>query len=374
MQSGTYQIYSKDDLMVLFVLIMLILLILLSVALYNYFTAPVFKPVKELKSAVPLLSVLIPARNEEDNIGTVIQSLIKQDYKNIEVIIGNDSSSDSTSSIINEYSDRYDYIREIEIPSLPDGWSGKNYVLHNLEKASKGELLLFIDADVIIKEGAIKAAVSYLNISGADILSVFPRQLMYTQAEKLIVPLLNLFLLSLLPLVQVYRSGRVSFSAGIGQFIMFRRNAYNKIGGHESVKDRVVEDVVLIHSAKRKGLKVLTMLDGGLVSCRMYNGFRNAFNGFRKNFYKGTSLNKIAFITLLSLYCFTLIIPFILVFFNILYIIPVILILTMRLLISAKSGQDISIILLHPLQILFMYMIGINSAFAETTEWKGRRV
>jgi cellulose synthase/poly-beta-1,6-N-acetylglucosamine synthase-like glycosyltransferase len=360
--------------MMLLILIIIFLLISLTIAVYNLFSAPVFRRTGvNGNNSTPLVSVLIPARNEESNISECLDSLSKQDYRNIEVIAGNDNSSDNTSLLIDQFADKFSFIRKIEIPLLPEGWSGKNFAADTLYRNSHGNLILFIDADVTLDRSAISSAVNYMNNYNADVLSVFPSQDMKGIGEKIVVPLLNFFLLSLLPLIKVYKSNNISLSAGIGQFILFRRSAYEITGGHKAVKNKVAEDLELIRSAKRNRLKVLTLLDEGLVSCRMYNGFTDAVNGFTKNFFRGTSLPVVLFIIFLTVYITAFFSPFLLVFFNPGYLLPLFLILVIRLSISIRSRQPLTDLLLHPVQMITFYMIGIRSViYGDKVKWKGR--
>jgi cellulose synthase/poly-beta-1,6-N-acetylglucosamine synthase-like glycosyltransferase len=374
-QADISLISLQDEKMILYYVIMSILLLLFLISVYNYYTAPVFTAKYNDKSYRPLISILIPARNEEKNIRNLLESLLAQDYDNIEVIVGNDNSSDSTPAVVDEFAENFTFISGINIPPLPEGWKGKNHAAHILSSQARGRLLLFIDADVMIEAGTISSAAAYMNETEADIMSVFPRQLIYSPAERLIVPLLNFFLLSLLPLREVYRSSRISLTAGIGQFMIFKQSAYDLTGGHISVRNKTAEDMELVRLAKKKKLKVLAMLDGGLISCRMYDSLKQAYMGFVKNFYSGTSLSAPVFIVMLFIYCSALILPFLLIFLNIYYIIPLVMILIMRLIISIKSGQEVINILLHPFQIITMFIIGISSVILKgNIQWKGRRV
>jgi cellulose synthase/poly-beta-1,6-N-acetylglucosamine synthase-like glycosyltransferase len=374
-QADISLISLQDEKMILYYVIMSILLLLFLISVYNYYTAPVFTAKYNDKSYRPLISILIPARNEEKNIRNLLESLTVQDYDNIEVIVGNDNSSDSTPAVVDEFAENFTFISGINIPPLPEGWKGKNHAAHILSSQARGRLLLFIDADVMIEAGTISSAAAYMNETEADIMSVFPRQLIYSPAERLIVPLLNFFLLSLLPLREVYRSSRISLTAGIGQFMIFKQSAYDLTGGHISVRNKTAEDMELVRLAKKKKLKVLAMLDGGLISCRMYDSLKQAYMGFVKNFYSGTSLSAPVFIVMLFIYCSALILPFLLIFLNIYYLIPLVMILIMRLIISIKSGQEVINILLHPFQIITMFIIGISSVILKgNIQWKGRRV
>jgi chlorobactene glucosyltransferase len=190
----------------------------------------------------------------------------------------------------------------------------------------------------------------------------------------MIVPLLNFFLLSLLPLLQVYKSRRVSFTAGIGQFILFRRDAYERTGGHLRFSTKIAEDLELLREAKKRGITLMTAVDRGLVQCRMYQGLSESINGFSKNFYAGSGLSPLKFFLLLSFYVFIFLVPFVLVFTSPIYIAPLMMILLIRIIIAKLSRQDLLQVFFHPLQMMLMYYVGLRSLFLKKKEWKGRLV
>jgi cellulose synthase/poly-beta-1,6-N-acetylglucosamine synthase-like glycosyltransferase len=359
--------------MLLVILVTLPLLIFTSVAVYNYLTAPVFIN-NNSKTHSPFISVLIPSRNEENNLSGCLAAITNQDYTNYEVIVGDDNSTDSTGEIINRYAEKFSSLKKLTIPPLPEGWMGKNFAAHNLYSASKGELLLFVDADVIADRTTLSSAADYLQSRNADVLSVFPGQKMYTLGEKLVIPLLNFFLLSMLPLKKVYTSENKAFTAAIGQFIMFRRDAYKKTGGHAAVRNRIAEDIALAKLSKQMDLKLLAMMDGGLVTCRMYNSYTEASDGFTKNFFRASSLPAPVFFISLTIFWIIFFIPFPALFFNPGFLLPVVLILIIRFLISLKSRQNIAEVLLHPFQMIFFLLIGLRSLFSGGSTWKGRKV
>lgn len=358
----------------------IILIIALSVfciiSVYNFFTAPVLKKSSLTPKGEKLVSVLVPARNEEKNISDCIKCIINQDYKNIEVIILDDNSTDNTYKIVSEFVNSK--IKMLQGEPLPQNWLGKNWACHQLSQQANGEYFLFIDADVELKENVISSAVWELENSNAVLLSIFPTQKIKTLGEHLIVPLMNWLLLTFLPLKFVYSSRSQSFVAANGQFMLWRKTAYQELGGHQTVKNKVVEDMELARLAKRNNLKIKTILGGNLVFCRMYNSFDEAYYGFQKNFYPGFSVNY---------YIFTIIILFIFIVFTFPILIitnktvswlPVLLILVSRITVSIRSTQNwIVNILLHPLQMVFMLWIGFLSIIRfkkKSLVWKSRNI
>jgi chlorobactene glucosyltransferase len=352
---------------------------LLLVAVYNYYTVPAAE-IKPGMTGTPELnlSVLIPARNEETNIGRCLDSLLKQNYKNYEVIILDDNSEDKTAEIATRFVNNDKRFTLLKGNILPGGWLGKNYACHQLYKAAKFNHLLFIDADVILKENALKSAVWLFSNKQAGMLSLFPTQIITGITAYFIVPLMNWILLSFLPLKKVYSSPDKKYIAANGQFILINKDVYEQSGGHLSIKNEIVEDMELAKNVKQKGFRVVTGVGGNNVYCKMYNNFSESFTGFAKNFYPGFKINRQLFYMLLILIQLLFLFPFIAVFFNTAYIIPVFLILGQRMLISIISRQPLIInLIFHPVQMFVLFITGIFSSAAAGTNkltWKGRHI
>ena len=283
----------------MFIDLLIISLSIFSViSIYNLFTAPILAKCTPQVSDQKLVSVLIPARNEEKNIAKCIEGMINQDYPNKEIIILDDNSTDKTFEIASSiHSDNLNIIKGKELPS---DWLGKNWACNQLSSVPKGDYLLFIDADVDLKPSAISSAVYEMNTSNATLISIFPTQIIKSFGEYLIVPLMNWLLLSFLPLRFVYSSSNKSFIAANGQFMLWKKDDYKRLGGHNKVKNKVVEDMEIARLVKLNLLKVKTMLGGELVLCRMYNSLSESYNGFQKNFYAGFSINPILFLIIIS--------------------------------------------------------------------------
>jgi glycosyltransferase involved in cell wall biosynthesis len=160
-----------------------------------------FQPPLSVCRSNPLVSILVPARNEEKNIATLISCLIKQDYQNIEILIFDDMSTDNTAELIKNAAKLDNRIKYFSSGSLPEGWLGKNFACHTLSEMARGKYFLFLDADVIIGDQVIENSLASLERDTLGLLSCFPVQVMYTMAEKIAVPNMNYILLSLLPLV-----------------------------------------------------------------------------------------------------------------------------------------------------------------------------
>lgn len=326
----------------------------------------------------PLVSILIPMRNEENNIVHLLNSIINQDYNNYEVFILDDHSNDNSYQVARSYLNKISNLQIIKGKELPNDWLGKNWACHQLSNYANGDLLLFVDADVCLNTKALNTLISYCYKYNLDTLSVFPTQIMNTFGEKLVVPLMNWVLLSFLPLILVRKSKFRSLVAANGQLLLFKKEVYQKIGGHLKVKNHPVEDMQLARNIKNYGYKIGTYLGGNLVKCNMYDGFKSSVNGFSKNFYKGFHTNWLIFILFVIIISISNITPFIFIFFNILYIIPILLIIVNRVILSYLSKQEVfTNILLHIPQFIVFLLVGILSVYKTKfgkNIWKGRQI
>jgi chlorobactene glucosyltransferase len=233
----------------------------------------------------PRVSVLVPARNEEKNIGPCVESLLSQSYPDYQVIVLDDNSTDGTGAVLSSLSSEYEELQVINGQSLPDGWLGKNWACHQLAQHAEGELLMFVDADTRHHSESISSAVSVLMADNADLLSAIPRQETVTWAERLVIPIIPWSIVSLIPLAIAYRVRLPVLSAAIGQFILFRRSAYEQIGGHSAVRESPVEDFALARRTKAAGLR-WRLVDGtNRVECRMYTSGREVVQGVSRTLF-----------------------------------------------------------------------------------------
>jgi cellulose synthase/poly-beta-1,6-N-acetylglucosamine synthase-like glycosyltransferase len=324
----------------------------------------------------PLISILIPARNEEKNIGSLVKSLLDQDYKNIEILVFDDQSEDKTAGIVmNLEKSSGGKVRLISSEGLPQGWLGKNHACHKLAGVAAGEYFLFIDADVILKKGLIKDALGHVSKNHLALFSIFPQQIMKTFGERISVPIMNWVLVSLLPLSLIRNSRKPAFSAANGQFMMFKARVYRKELPHERFRDHKVEDIAIMKFMKKRSYKVDTMLSGGQIQCRMYEGFMDAVNGFSKNvieFFGGSVFLLVVYALITGFG------GFVIYFFTPLFVLYLFILLTIlhRMIVSILSRQSIIYnILFVPFQ-LFAFVVITTKAlivrFSGRYVWKDR--
>ena len=232
----------------------------------------------------PKVSILVPARDEEDSIGPCVQSLLAQDYGDFEVIVLDDDSRDRTPAVLAGL--KADRLRVLTGRPLPDGWNGKVWACRQLADAARGELLLFTDTDTVFQPETIRLAVNAMAASHADLLTAITANRVVTLGEQLTVPFVPWSLLSLLPLIVTRLLPRSAvFTTANGKFMLFRREVYDAIGGHDAVKDDATEDIAIARSARRRGYRWALLDATPLVSARMYSGLRDAVDGFSKNLF-----------------------------------------------------------------------------------------
>jgi chlorobactene glucosyltransferase len=233
----------------------------------------------------PRVSILLPARDEERSIVEAVESLAGQDYADFELVVLDDCSSDRTPDLLRQLAERFDNLRVVEGKPLPRGWMGKLWACDQLSREATGELLLFTDADTRHRPETLQQSVARFQEDGLDLLTGIPYEETVTWAEKLVLPVLPWAILSFLPLGLAYRWRRPSFTAANGQFMLFRRESYDSIGGHAMVRDSVVDDMALVRLVAKQGMKwrLFDMTD--LIRCRMYRSAREVFDGLSKNLF-----------------------------------------------------------------------------------------
>ncbi|NEW81842.1 MAG: glycosyltransferase family 2 protein [Mariniphaga sp.] len=339
----------------------------------------IFKPelLKSIHKGYPLISVLIPARNEAENIGVLLTDLINQNYKNIEIIVFDDQSDDQTVEVVSALAENDSRIKLVRSGGLPVGWLGKNFACYSLSEYANGNYLLFLDADVRISGDAIQSAVAYADKYHLGLLSVFPKQMVMSKGEKLTVPIMNYILLSLLPLPLVKWSSFRSLAAANGQFMLFDSSIYKSLNPHETVKNCKVEDIEIARYFKGNKIHIACHLGNESIRCRMYSGFGEAVGGFSKNIisFFGNSFVLAVIFWFITTFGF---IPVLISFsFNI-FVAYIVMLLMIRLFVAIASHQRIwdSFLYFIPQQLVMgvvMIRSFLNKYFFHY-QWKGRSI
>ena len=374
------------------------LLLILANILANFRAFDGLRPAEPPENP-PLVSILVPARNEERSIEACAGSLLRQDYPNCEVIVLDDHSDDGTGAIVEQlFADAKNQrpnltVRLLRGEPLPEGWTGKNWACHQLSQAARGEFLFFTDADTEHAPGTVTAAVAYSQRNRAGLLSAWPRLLTVTPGEKLIVPVIVLIGFAFCPFwLQRWIQEKPERAAGHdvrgmgvanGQFMFFSRRAYVRIGGHEAVRAHVVEDLTL-------GRQIAALMPEGerLFNCdalqfstvRMYRSFAETWEGFTKNIRAAFDDRGVMFWLFGCAQAAVFFWPFIAIF-----LVPaplrwvvglqIAIIFFIRFLLAARFRTSRFGALLHPVGVLLMMLIGLNSwrlSKGRGVVWKGR--
>ena len=266
------------------IIAMIVSLYVFAVTLWNLF----YKLRLPKRSAVTegqLVSVCIPARDEEQNIGQCLDSLLKQSYTNIEIIVCDDGSSDGTWRILRSYAEKYPRVRVFQGKEKPSGWKGKAFALQQCTDRAGGEVLYTADADTVHSSEAVAWALERLKERKIDAFTAMPRQVTGSLGEKLVVPMVYLpaFLVPF-ALLNNHRLKGVVF--GIGQLFVFRTEAFRAVGGMEAVRKHITDDVAMGRVLRKAGYRYEFLDARGHVECRMYGNFKDSVRGFLKNFYE----------------------------------------------------------------------------------------
>ncbi|MBN1350931.1 glycosyltransferase [candidate division KSB1 bacterium] len=352
----------------------------LAVAIVNIIFGPALINAPGLQQS-PEVSVLIPARNEERNIGACLTGMLAQDYPEFEVIVLNDQSQDRTESIVREVMTRDRRIKFIQGQELPTGWTGKSWACYQLSQHASGDILIFTDADTRHETLAISNTVAFIQKYRLDLLSALPQQETVTLAEKMVVPIIDLLAYASLPLWLTYYAPNPSLAAANGQWIAFTRESYEKIGGHQAVKHHLVEDTELSRLAKRKKMKILTTAGTGAVFCRMYTTAKEVWWGFSKNFYGLAGYRKSTFFSIIGISFIGFVLPYFLLTVPSVRLFALAVVglnSVLRGILALRYKHPIGVsIFLHPFSILVAILIGFNSFFSYkrgTIRWKDRDI
>ena len=236
----------------------------------------------------PLISVCIPARNEERNIRACLESILAQDYPNFEVIVLDDRSTDGTSEILRQLSAQNDKLKFMNGSDLPKGWAGKPHALFQASAAARGEWLCFVDADTFLSPNTLSSCYAKAIETKADMFTIMTFQILGSFWEKVVMPIVMTALSVGFSPRKVNDPNRKVAIAN-GQYILIRRSVYDAIGGHESVRDQIVEDKAISEQVKWNGFRLIVANGNSVARTRMYTSLPEMWQGWTKNIYLGLS-------------------------------------------------------------------------------------
>lgn len=341
----------------------------------------------------PLVSILVPARNEELNIGACAGSLLAQDYPNCELLVLDDHSTDSTGEILRQLTAVGGRLRVLAGAPLPPGWTGKGWACHQLAAQARGAFLFFADADTTHAPGTVSAAVAYARERRADLVSAWPALLTATPGERLIIPMIVFLGMVMYPhwLLRFLQNhphlasrvpawARRVLGAANGQFMFFTRAAYDRIGGHALVRDHLVEDVALGRAVTARigqGMRLFNCDSLQFSTVRMYRSFGETWEGFTKNLRAAFEESLAGFLAIGAWQFCGFLLPFVFAVFTPrpLVFAQVAVIGLIRVVLTIRFRTSWLSCLLHPVSETLGLAIGLDSwrrSAGGGVSWKGR--
>ena len=336
----------------------------------------------------PIVSILVPARNDEGNIKQCLQSLVDQNYEALEILVLDDRSTDKTAKIIKDVSSSSAKIKFLEGTPLPKGWVGKNWACHQLSKQATGELILFIDADTILSQGSVLAAVTAHQKKDVDLLTIIPHRTASCLTERLMFPLMDWALFCWIPMKLAHKIQTPHLSATFGQFMLFNSASYRKIGGHEKIFDNPLDDFALGRLIMKRGLTWALIGGSTDISVLPYKGNVAAFKAVSRSvfpalYYRISTLLILSFVILLlgvvpplTLAISAVVYPENNDFFLILASSTAFVTATWFI-VCRKFKHRVLMVPFYPISMSLMVLAAFHSLFTHglgTTTWKDRRV
>ena len=353
------------------ILFFLLPLILLTIAAVNFVHIRTPKRTSDLTQTV---GVIVPMRNEAENVEGIVATLTAQEGS-LHFYLLDDNSEDKTFELLQLFTKADPRFTVIPGAALKDHWIGKTWALQQLFEATNEEILVSIDADVRLSNDAINKAVTLMHGARLDFVSPYPRQIAQSFAERLIQPLLQWSWLTTVPLRYAESSGQQSMAVANGQFFVVRRSALVAIGGYQSVKHAVIDDVFLARELVKNGSSGIVINGSDIAETRMYTSWSQIKTGY------GKSLNQ-AFGSIVGA-------VFVVAFLIATSIAPVLLgllgnpygwlgftaIVGTRILSAIKSRGRVLDSVLHPISVLaLIYLIVYSYLRRGRIQWKGRTV
>ncbi len=235
----------------------------------------------------PLVSVLIPARNEAEHLDTLLASLQAQSYTHLEVIVYDDQSTDATAQKLHAWQEKFAELTVLQGKPLPPSWLGKPHACHQLALHARGDWLLFLDADTQLQNTAIHSLIATVNNENVAMLSGFGHVTSPSLFSGLLTSMMAFVIAMHLPISMIRHNRDPRFVAANGALILIERSSYDRAGGHEAVKSELVEDMAIAKRVKTQGDTVLLCDLCDQLTIQMYDTFAQAWRGYQKNIFPG---------------------------------------------------------------------------------------
>ncbi len=330
----------------------------------------------------PKVSLLIPARNEEQNLELLLPTLVAQDYANLEIIVLNDHSTDKTLEIAQKYAARDSRLRLIEGGELQIGWLGKPNACRQLAQVASGEILVFTDADTLWQPDAISLCVKAMQATNADAMCAWPQQILSGWFSSLVQPWMTWSLLALLPVWLIPNPKHKLIVSANGQMLAFKKDCYASIGGFEPVKHSILEDMALARNVKAQNLRFVLLNGLGSVKCKMYSSTQETFDGFAKAAFVGLGSSVPALVVSILFFAWLFLAPWIWLIAAAfsgssitLPLVAVLLSLLGRFVADLEFGYPLYLFVQQPVSMIAWAAIAVASwrrFLKGQTSWKGR--
>ena len=354
-----------------------LLLPMLVCAVYNLFTAPRLERTPEPVRR-PAVSLLVPARNESENLFVTLPALLALDYTPLEIIVLDDCSEDDTAAMVEAAAALAPgRLRLMHGAPLPAGWLGKTWACQQLADAAAGELLVFCDADVAPRPDAVTRTVALLETTGAAAATAIPRQRLRGWWADAVIPLVvQLPVLALLPIRLVQRTTSPSLSMANGQWLALEETTYRAIGGHQPVRAERAEDVAIGRRVKAAGFGLSVAIGAESLEVRMYADAPDMRSGFARTVYPLVGARPLGLALGVVLFSLATVAPWLLLAFDPgAALVPLLLLLGIRTCGALVFRHGPLSVALHPLGSLLLLFIAAESflrASRGTLVWKGR--
>ncbi len=304
--------------LIIMISILFVWVYLINMLLKSYRLAPSLKNSIKYNISHPKVSIILPARNEEQYIGRCIESLLKQTYKNFELILINDDSTDDTLKIMEKYVND-SRVKIITLTSRPLDWIGKNWACYNGYSVSDGDLLFFTDADTYHKPLTLEMAVNYFLSNKLDALTIMPKLLSNDILTKITLPIFSIFMFTRFSPIRVNDSKK-KVGYFFGSFYIISKKVYEQIGTHQSVKSEIIEDGALGKKVKEEKYKMLMLLGDDLVEAIWARDSRGLWHGIHRLVIPMFKESKINALLVTIAVFFILLFPFICIPFSLTYL------------------------------------------------------
>jgi cellulose synthase/poly-beta-1,6-N-acetylglucosamine synthase-like glycosyltransferase len=344
----------------------------LGMAIFNAIT--IIRP-RAQSSQLLSFSILVPCRNEAENVTELVSSLGALDHPNFEVIFIDDNSTDGTGDLLRQALVSRPFMKVVSAAQLPGGWMGKPWALSQGLNQANYEYIVTVDADVRLTPDALSKMDAVLQRTGSDFLSPYPSQLAETLTERLIQPLLQWTWMTTVPLRLAMRSARPSLAVANGQFFFIRKDALVASGGFTAIQSSVLDDIDLARELIRAGYKGGVCDGSTIASTRMYSSFGEIRAGYGKSMSTGFG-GVFGSLALVFVMAVSGILPFIGSIAGSAIATASLLMVIASRLVSAISSRSLLIdALLHPISaLLFIYLLVYSNLFHSRITWKGRPV